>query len=97
MDGLLSYPDTQAEHPSHPGLELFSQAARVVLYRAHEEAQGLKRNCIGTEHLLLALLNKPITVEIKTLCLLLEINVEFLRGAMRRILSSETPIGRNAN
>jgi ATP-dependent Clp protease ATP-binding subunit ClpC len=38
--------------------ERFTDRARRVVVRAQEEARGLQHNCIGTEHILLALLNE---------------------------------------
>jgi ATP-dependent Clp protease ATP-binding subunit ClpA len=39
--------------------ELFTERARRVVVLAHEEAQALKHNYIGTEHLLLGVLRLP--------------------------------------
>jgi ATP-dependent Clp protease ATP-binding subunit ClpC len=38
------------------GMERFTQRARRVLSLAHQEAEQMRQNYIGTEHLLLSLI-----------------------------------------
>ena len=40
------------------GMERFTQRARRVLSLAHQEAERMRQNSIGTEHLLLALIQE---------------------------------------
>ena len=42
------------------GMERFTQRARRVLSLAHQEAERMRQNYIGTEHLLLGLMKEKV-------------------------------------
>ncbi len=42
------------------GMERFTQRARRVLSLAHQEAERMRHNYIGTEHLLLGLIREEV-------------------------------------
>jgi len=66
--------------------ERFSQDARVVSFLAHEHAFRLRHNCVGTTHLVLALLENQ-----RALALLQNAgaNVDVVRHAIAQEMASE--------
>jgi len=66
--------------------ERFSQDARMVSFVAHEHAFRLRHNCVGTDHLVLALLDDR-----RALALLQNtgVNVDVVRRAIALRMASE--------
>jgi ATP-dependent Clp protease ATP-binding subunit ClpC len=66
--------------------ERFSQDARMVSFEAHEHAFRLRHNCVGTDHLVLALLDDQ-----RALALLQNagVNVDVVRQAIALRMASE--------
>ena len=73
--------------------ERFTQQARIVAVRAQEEARGLDHGYIGTEHLLLALLNEDAGVAY-TVLHTAGLNQKQARAAARRLAAGRPrPLG----
>ena len=86
----------------HGRFEKFSESASSIVSNAQHEAQLLRHDYIGTEHILLGLLRESDGVAAKVLSNLgvefttVRSKVEFIIGPGERLASGETPLSNRA-